>query len=131
MDLNDLAGREYFERTPAGQKPVDLLFGELDYLLCNMRYRKATDLRDHVYALYGVANRLCHEMGIANPNPPPDHPGGVKQAYTEYCRASSENSYTLLLLFNVEDRPDEIFELPSWVPDFSNDWTVGLPSTGF
>ncbi|KAL8957075.1 MAG: hypothetical protein Q9193_005558 [Seirophora villosa] len=122
--------REYLEQISAGSKPIDLLMGELNALLYSMRCRKATDLRDHVYALYGIASRFCQQADIANPLAVPDYHGTVKQTYMKYCRAIVEKSNTLLLLSNVEDRPDESSQFPSWVPDFSQDWTIALPSTG-
>ncbi|KAL8915907.1 MAG: hypothetical protein Q9208_008803 [Pyrenodesmia sp. 3 TL-2023] len=112
--------RAYLEQISAGQKPIDLLMGELDGFLFNMRCRRATDLRDHVYALYGVADRLCQKMDIVNPLAAPDYHGSVEQAYTEYCRAILDNSNTLLLLSNIEDRPDESSQFPSWVPNFKD-----------
>ncbi|KAI4274491.1 MAG: hypothetical protein L6R35_006335 [Caloplaca aegaea] len=122
--------RKYLERISAGLKPTDLLIGELNSLLHSMRHRKATDLRDHVYALYGIADRFCQHMDIANPLAAPDYHGTLVQTYTEYCRAIMDKSNTLLLLSNVEDRPGESFQFPSWVPNFSKGWTIGLPSTG-
>ncbi|KAL9012726.1 MAG: hypothetical protein Q9173_002516 [Seirophora scorigena] len=122
--------REYLEQISAGSKAIDLLMGELNTLLYSMRCRKATDLRDHLYALYGIASRFCQQADIANPLAVPDYHGTVKQTYMKYCRAIVEKSNTLLLPSKVEDRLDESPQFPSWVPDFSQDWTIALPSTG-
>ena len=121
---------EYLKRLSAGYEPLDLLMGELDSLLYSVRCRNATDARDRLYALYGVADRFCKQMNLINPLPAPDYNKSLEKVYTEYCKVILEQSNTLLLLSNVEDRSDENFSLPSWVPDFREDWTIALPRTG-
>ncbi|KAL8654505.1 MAG: hypothetical protein Q9226_003413, partial [Calogaya cf. arnoldii] len=123
--------RVFLERLAAGQSPTDLLVAELDALSYSMRCRKATDTRDHVYALYGIASRFCESMDVANPLPAPDYQKSCEKTYTRYALAILQNSNTLFLLSNVEDRPEESTSaLPSWVPDFSREWHIGLPRTG-
>lgn len=50
--------RMFLERISAGERSIDLLVAELDALSYSMRSRKATDLRDDVYALYGIIDRF-------------------------------------------------------------------------
>lgn len=123
--------REYLERLSAGNRPNDLLMAELDALLYSMRCRKATDIRDHVYAMYGIVDRFAKQMNISNPLVFPGYHKSVEEAYNDHSRAILQNSRTLLLLSNVEDRPDDsCSSLPSWVPNFSVDASIGLPRTG-
>ncbi|KAI4281215.1 MAG: hypothetical protein L6R38_003877 [Xanthoria sp. 2 TBL-2021] len=130
-DPHEPIQRVFLERIAAGQCPNDLLVAELDGLSYSMRCRKATDRRDHVFALFGIANRFCERMEIANPLPAPDYQQSFEEAYTRYARCVLQTSKTLLLLSNVEDRPNESSSaLPSWVPDFSKEWHIGFPLTG-
>ncbi|KAL9005795.1 MAG: hypothetical protein Q9188_001461 [Gyalolechia gomerana] len=110
--------RMFLERISAGERSIDLLVAGLDALSYSMRCRKATDLRDHVYALYGIINRFVKQLEIQGLLVPPSyHKSRVEEAYTDYYRAILQNSKTLLLLSNVEDRPDDSSSsLPSWVP---------------
>ncbi|KAL8846895.1 MAG: hypothetical protein Q9221_008035 [Calogaya cf. arnoldii] len=88
--------RVFLERLAAGQSPTDLLVAELDALSYSMRCRKATDIRDHVYALYGIASGFCESMEVANPLPAPDYQDSCEETYTRYALVILQNSNTLL-----------------------------------
>ena len=120
----------YLTKLASGGTPADLLMAYLDHLLYGMRCRKATDTRDYLFAIYGIVSRLSHELHIQNPLPKPDYQQDVIQVSMAYARAILANSKTLLMLSNVEDRSPTKTNWPSWVPDLSKDWVVGLPRSG-
>ena len=126
----ELGYQTYLKRIASGGKRVDLLMAYLDHLLYGMRCRKATDNRDHLFAIYGIVARLSHDLGIENILPKPDYTQDIIEVSIAYSRAMLAHSRTLLLLSNVEDRSSSDNNWPSWVPDLSRDWVVGLPRSG-
>ena len=103
------------------------MMGYLDHLLYFMRCRGATESRDFLNAIYGITARISQDIQIQNPLIAPDYQKNAVQAFAENCKAILKNSRSLLLLSDVEDRADDISPFPSWCPDGTKDWHVGLP----
>jgi hypothetical protein len=81
-------------------------------VIMNFRCRKATELRDFVYAMRAMSN----EMGRIIP----DYKKPVAEIYTEAAWAFIEKTQALQLLYFVQDHSESSLEgLPSWVPDWS------------
>ncbi|KAL8872126.1 MAG: hypothetical protein Q9174_002186 [Haloplaca sp. 1 TL-2023] len=117
----------YLEQISSGDTPNDRMMGYLDHLLYSMRCRRATDSRDFLNALYGLTARISKDIGVTNPLVAPDYDKDVVPVFAENCKAILTNSKSLLLLSNVEDRADDTSALPSWCPDWTRDWHLGLP----
>jgi len=115
-------------RAPVFQKTISNIkrsFSELQggrgmslgLLLCVTRRFLATDLRDKVVALVGLANNVTAQ------NAQPILPNYLKSTvnvYTDVTGFSVVQERSLTLLSAVEDVSDRhIANLPSWVPDYS------------
>ena len=86
----------------------------LSLLLCVTRRFRATDPRDKILALLGVANNSSRQLIIPNYSSPPE----TVFLNTTGALIVSENS--LALLSTVEDGSRRsLHSLPSWVPDYS------------
>jgi hypothetical protein len=106
------------KRAIAAQKSGTSLGITLSQVLALIRFKKATEPRDKVFALFGVAQRLGWVM------PEPDYEKSQNQVFSEATVAALRNDQTLDILYNA-DGPRSSIDPPSWVPDFSQ-----LPSTG-
>lgn len=98
-----------------------------------MRFRSATDPRDHFFSLYGTVSRMCHMAIPQLPNPPirSDYTMTVAEVYTTNMKSLLAHSRSLLLLSHVEDRSQRSrTDLPSWVPDVTVVTTSLLPKQG-
>lgn len=86
-----------------------LYFGNL---LCVVRNRHSTDLRDKVYAILG--------MSLGGRGFEPDYSLTVRDVYIQAARQSlvKDGATNLSILSYVQDFK-ETFQLPSWVPDWS------------
>ncbi|KAH7112551.1 heterokaryon incompatibility protein-domain-containing protein [Dendryphion nanum] len=85
--------------------------------------RQCTDLRDKVFALYSVAQKINGTL------PKPDYTRSVVDIYTDAALWALEQVGTLALLHNITQQADiERIQhgLPSWVLELSNPTTVGL-----
>ena len=123
--------KTYLERNTEDSSVIHGLIGLLDQLLYNVRLRKASDTRDHVYGIFGITSRLSSAMNIRNPLPKPDYSKSTAQVFTAYSKSLLGASNSLFLLSNVEDRVSKSgFDLPSWVPDFSQSGSLALSSYG-
>lgn len=128
-----LTGRQngkYLGSVPSNHDSIDVIIGYLDSLLYSLRLRTATDKRDHLYALYGIVSTLCVCRRVRNPLPRPDYQRQVAQVFADFCKTILAQSSTLWLLSSVEDRAADDSPYPSWVPDFSKDWSLALPACG-
>ena len=105
--------REIYE-----QKPGDLMQTAMVWpIMVNSREKAATDVKDKVFALYG----MFQELRIANTLPAPDYSKSVEDIYRELTVACIESDRNLYVLFDAPSdcrnlRPD----LASWVPDWSD-----------
>ena len=75
---------------------------------------RATDVRDLIYGLMGMAsdNDQLRKLGIQ-----PDYNKSIIEAYTEITRALIRNGNPLVLAWCQPNR--QLKDLPSWVPDYS------------
>jgi hypothetical protein len=108
------ANRFNIFRTRLGEdsQPLHLM----EYLVLGSDY-EATNPRDKVYALLGIAAR--------NPRFHPNYRMDVKTVFVDATRFVINESQDLAILSAVEDTRDEanlgnIDDPPSWVPDFSS-----------
>lgn len=115
---------------PSNHDSVDVIIDYIDSLLYSLRLRTATDKRDHLYSLYGIVSTLCACRMVRNPLPRPDYQREVAQIFTDFCKKILVQSSTLWLLSSVEPRAADDSPYPSWVPDFSKDWSLALPAYG-
>lgn len=105
--------REVYER-----KPGDLMKTAMVWpIMVDSREKVATDVKDKVFALYGV----FQELKIANTLPAPDYSKSVEDIYRELTIACIESDKNLYVLLDAPSdyrhlRPD----LASWVPDWSD-----------
>lgn len=82
---------------------------DLFYLLTNLRYFQASDHRDKIYALLGIATNVGSII--------PDYTKSVIQVYKEAVKHCIEQDQSLRVL--CLSRSVRNYELPSWVPDWS------------
>jgi hypothetical protein len=110
-------GRRIFKREDSQKLCVSKI-------LTYTRGKNATDLRDKVYALYGMLERL----GV---NPPePDYSKPAADIYRDITIAAIVHDSSLEVLKQVEGHKS-ISDLPSWVPDWSNTNIRRFPSNIF
>lgn len=83
----------------------------LIYLIRSLRYLKATDPRDKIFALLSFAKDAA-ELGIRA-----DYRKSCQTVYTEATLALIKSGY--LEILSLCSANNEIQGLPSWVPDFS------------
>ncbi|KAL3419459.1 heterokaryon incompatibility protein [Phlyctema vagabunda] len=83
----------------------------LMYLLRNFRSFEATDPRDKVFALYGIAGDI-EVHGFR-----PDYSKSCEDVFTDLARALIQNGYMELL--SLCEFPKKITDIPSWAPDWS------------
>jgi len=84
--------------------------------LVDLRKRRATDPRDMVFGIYGLAQELNRSL------PPPDYQKDICQVYREAARFIIEDDKDLGILKMAQCLPRKI-PLPSWTPD----WSAQLP----
>lgn len=72
---------------------------------------RATDPRDHIYALLGIASNT-EQLGII-----PDYNKSVEDIYTEVTGKILEHNFDLLLM----SQRGKSQQVPSWVPDWRQD----------
>jgi Heterokaryon incompatibility protein (HET) len=85
----------------------------LIYLMRSLRHFQATDPRDKVFALLGIASDT-KTLGLR-----PDYRKSCEEVYTDLARALIQNGYIELL--SLCEFPKERPVLPSWVPDWSRE----------
>jgi Heterokaryon incompatibility protein (HET) len=83
----------------------------LIYLMRSLRHFQATDPRDKVFALLGIAVDT-KELGLR-----PDYRKSCKEVYTDLARTLIQHGYIELL--SLCEFSKQISGLPSWVPDWS------------
>ena len=115
---------KYLGSVPSNYDSADVIIDSLDSLLYSLRLRTASDKRDHLYALYGIVSRLCACRRVRNPLPRPDYQREVAQVFEDFCKNILAQSSTLWLLSSVEGKAADDSPYPSWVPDFSKDWSL-------
>lgn len=92
------------------------------HALVRARSSDSENARDKVYSHLGLGN-----AGII-----PDYRASIKDAYTTAAKYILTNSKSLLLLTCVEGEDFQTVPgLPSWVPDWSVNKTLGLRGTGY
>jgi hypothetical protein len=85
----------------------------LIYLMRSLRHFQATDPRDKVFALLGIAADT-KALGLH-----PDYRKSCEEVYTDFARTLIQNGYIELL--SLCEFPKQIPGLPSWVPDWSRE----------
>lgn len=100
----------------------------LDVLLEKHRDTQASDARDKVYALLGLAeggtNNLVEDLAV-------DYKMSVEAVYTRTARHVSRLRADLRIFGHREPSSDrKLTSLPSWVPDFSVKHGGGLMGAG-
>jgi len=83
----------------------------LIYLMRSLRHFQATDPRDKVFALLGIASD-SQVLGLR-----PDYRKSYEEAYTDVTRAFIQNGYIEIL--SLSESAKQSILLPSWVPDWS------------
>lgn len=91
----------------------------LSTILIMATWKEATNAKDKVYGIYGVARYLGWEL------PEPDYEKSLQQIYTEAGRCAIQQDRSLELLSSL---PGSLSHhgLPSWAPDLSD-----LPASAF
>jgi Heterokaryon incompatibility protein (HET) len=123
----------YLGNTVGGDENIDMIVGYIDQMLDQMRFRSATDPRDHFFSLYGIASRICQIAlpPLQNPLINPDYTLTVAEVYAANIKSLLAYSRSLLLLSHVEDRSQRrLTDLPSWVPDATVPNVPMLPKYG-
>ncbi|KAK3683276.1 hypothetical protein LTR37_020389 [Vermiconidia calcicola] len=120
------------ERWPTMKEVYDLKPGDLVRhpmvwpIIVDSREKGATDVRDKVFALYGV----FQELKIARTLPAPDYSKSTEDVYRELTIACIESDRNLTVLFDApSDRRHLRPHLASWVPDWSDSGWRGKGST--
>jgi hypothetical protein len=86
----------------------------LSWLVMNFRDQKATDARDMLYALLGMA-----APGSAGADIMVDYRVSIRALYTAAARAFLKKVLLVLLMVESSERPIAVDgDLPSWVPDY-------------
>ena len=85
----------------------------LIYLLRSLRDFQATDPRDKIFALLGIAGD-AEVQGIF-----PDYRKACEDVYTDLARTLIQNGFIELL--SLCEFPKKVDGLPSWVPDWSRE----------
>ncbi|KAK5940735.1 hypothetical protein PMZ80_007152 [Knufia obscura] len=99
-------------------KPGDLVHDPMVWtIMCDAREKEATNVKDKVFALYGV----FQELKIAPALPSPDYSKSIEDIYRELTVAGIESDKHLYVLYDAPSdhrhlRPG----LASWVPDWSD-----------
>ena len=88
-------------------------FAPLEDLLANTQSCNATDSRDKIYAVLGLADPEIYNIK-------PDYGRPPRETYMAATRRMVEGSNSLSVL-NVSPNPHRVHGLPSWVPDFSGE----------
>jgi len=100
----------------------------LGLLLCSTRRFQATDPRDKIIALMGLANNVGPEKSRSIV---PDYSKPIADLYRDITGHLIMEEKSRSLLSSVEDISDrQIHKLPSWVPDYSVEQRatiIGMP----
>jgi hypothetical protein len=99
----------------AAPTPTDTAYPvNLSGLVMNFRDQKATDARDMLYALLGMA-----AQGSAGADITVDYRVSIRALYTAAARAFLKKVLLVLLMVESSERPIAVDgDLPSWVPDY-------------
>lgn len=110
--------RRYCSNTMRG-KIIDLIFRRLDI--------EATDPRDHVFALFGLAEECQTHLNLHS-GFCASYSSDVAEVYTLFTRAAIEKLENLVVLsaLDVFASSDSRlrYDLPTWVPDFSSNMNL-------
>lgn len=112
------AARQFFSRFRTLQacrkSRQDRVYESLDQVLAQHRLTAATDPRDHIYGLLGLASEHPPQL---NPN----YEASTKEVFLQTAKwAFSEGRQDLLGLCGDPSSPKRPDDLPSWAPDFSD-----------
>ena len=88
-------------------KLMDLLNESLDF--------QCSDKRDKVFGLLGIATDTRSEDEEIRP----DYESNVEEVYRRFVIWEIKKNHSLRSLSCASDRSKSVYELPSWVPDFS------------
>ncbi|KAH8676496.1 heterokaryon incompatibility protein-domain-containing protein [Tricladium varicosporioides] len=113
------AGAMYLNQTRTGSEKAGKLYS-LEALITNHRYCEATDPRDMIYALQGVANKNIRPFSTHGELMTPDYTVSVPTLYTTMARIMIRCYGDLRFLAHREGKKcGRRADLPSWVPDYS------------
>jgi hypothetical protein len=107
MDLHSDASSAHEDWTSTSKRTADIQSRHLFQLLKRCCNFTATDPRDHLYALLGLAS----DAAVV---PKPDYTKSKGQVYRQYAEYFISQGYGLELLSMTDARME-----PSWVPDFA------------
>jgi hypothetical protein len=93
-------------------------FASLSEVLAISRGSKATDPRDMVYAVLGMADPEVYRLT-------PDYRSSVREVYVAAAKAAllGRDRHSIKLL-NVCQNPERRNTLPSWTPNLTENWTT-------
>ena len=93
-------------------------FASLSEVLAISRGSKATDPRDMVYAVLGMADPEVYKLT-------PDYRSSVREVYVAAAKAAllGGDRHGIKLL-NVCQNPERRNTLPSWTPNLTENWTI-------
>lgn len=93
----------------------------IQFFLLQTQGFRATDPRDHVFALLGIVKRIADIKGLQSLPVCADYTKTTPEIFQHVMACILERSGWLAFLSFVSDRSTQsIAELPSWVPDFSS-----------
>jgi hypothetical protein len=111
--------KKYFETKVVLENPRALPWLEFIIIIDRARVFQATDPRDKIYSILGLAQRLISE-GSTVPIVP-KYNQSTEEIYTELSALLLKEGPALFLLSMREDRKHQnLVKLPSWVPDWSH-----------
>jgi hypothetical protein len=122
LNLDPGFGAMYLNQTRTGTELAGKFY-TLEVLLKNHRHCEASDPRDMIYALQGIARKDSKPFTSHGHLLVPDYSIPVKRLYTRTARIMLQSNGDLRFLSHREGKRWRSIEtLPSWVPDYS----VGL-----
>ena len=93
--------------------------GDLQFFITGARQHNATNPRDHIYGLLGLANDSEQSMVAV------DYEKDELTVYSEFVTAMIQRSGNLNILGQAWAKaPGEPQSLPSWIPDWTSLWQV-------
>ncbi|SCO91081.1 uncharacterized protein FRV6_15209 [Fusarium oxysporum] len=87
----------------------------LIHMLDLARHTKATDLRDKIFGLLGMAADGSDFLHLVT------YSQNVEEVYQNFAKFFIERGQGISMLYQVDSRVSKTLDIPSWVPDWSRD----------